>query len=206
MKSLRRNLMRGTLAATCGRLSHTPANAQSLSPMEARQIAEDAYIYGYSLITTEVPPAKTIPIVFVQITDPVAQDSSRAWRSPAATSPGLLASNSRSEPGGSTCSSSYAGSRPRRRHTQSAGSLLRALQSAVAAAGPAVGVEVTAAPVRDTGEIESAIEQIARKPNGGIIVPPDDFLQTHSKLITDLASRIGCRRCTEASATCRTAA
>jgi hypothetical protein len=31
-----------------------PANAQSPSPAEARQIAEDAYIYGYSLITTEV--------------------------------------------------------------------------------------------------------------------------------------------------------
>ncbi len=31
-----------------------PANAQSLSPTEARQIAEDAYVYGYSLITTEV--------------------------------------------------------------------------------------------------------------------------------------------------------
>ena len=30
------------------------AYAQSLSPAEARQIAEDAYIYGYSLITTEV--------------------------------------------------------------------------------------------------------------------------------------------------------
>ena len=31
------------------------ASAQSLSPAEARQIAEDAYVYGYSLITTEVP-------------------------------------------------------------------------------------------------------------------------------------------------------
>ena len=30
------------------------ASAQSLSPAEARQIAEDAYVYGYSLITTEV--------------------------------------------------------------------------------------------------------------------------------------------------------
>jgi hypothetical protein len=30
------------------------ANAQSLSPGEARQIAEDAYVYGYSLIATEV--------------------------------------------------------------------------------------------------------------------------------------------------------
>lgn len=31
-----------------------PAGAQSVSPTEARQIAEDAYVYGYSLITTEV--------------------------------------------------------------------------------------------------------------------------------------------------------
>lgn len=30
------------------------ARAQALSPDEARQIAEDAYVYGYSLITTEV--------------------------------------------------------------------------------------------------------------------------------------------------------
>lgn len=28
--------------------------AQSLTPAEARQIAEDAYVYGYSLMTTEV--------------------------------------------------------------------------------------------------------------------------------------------------------
>jgi hypothetical protein len=33
-----------------------PAKAQSLSPTEARQIAEDAYVYGYSLITTEITP------------------------------------------------------------------------------------------------------------------------------------------------------
>ncbi|MCA0301245.1 MAG: DUF1214 domain-containing protein [Proteobacteria bacterium] len=39
----------GLAAAASG-----PATAQSLSPAEAQQIAEDAYIYGYSLITTEV--------------------------------------------------------------------------------------------------------------------------------------------------------
>ena len=30
------------------------ASAQSLTPSEAKAIAEDAYVYGYSLITTEV--------------------------------------------------------------------------------------------------------------------------------------------------------
>ena len=31
-----------------------PVSAQVLPPAEARQIAEDAYVYGYSLISTEV--------------------------------------------------------------------------------------------------------------------------------------------------------
>ena len=47
--------MRATLAATFAvAFLVLPAGAQSLSPTEARQIAEDAYVYGYSLITTEV--------------------------------------------------------------------------------------------------------------------------------------------------------
>jgi len=41
------------IAAACSTLPLL-AHAQSPSPTEARQIAEDAYIYGYSLITTEV--------------------------------------------------------------------------------------------------------------------------------------------------------
>jgi hypothetical protein len=46
-------LSTGFVAAT-GVSMTVPAKAQSLSPTEARQIAEDAYVYGYSLITTEV--------------------------------------------------------------------------------------------------------------------------------------------------------
>jgi hypothetical protein len=41
-------------AAAAGVSMTAPAKAQSLSPTEARQIAEGAYVYGYSLITTEV--------------------------------------------------------------------------------------------------------------------------------------------------------
>ncbi|MCJ9700139.1 DUF1254 domain-containing protein [Bradyrhizobium sp. SHOUNA76] len=58
MKSTRRSFVNGAAAAS---LAFTvlngmplPANAQAVTPEEARQIAEDAYIYGYSLITTEV--------------------------------------------------------------------------------------------------------------------------------------------------------
>ena len=58
MKTSRKAFIHGVLAtgfaAAVGFTMSQPSYAQSLSPAEARQIAEDAYIYGYSLITTEV--------------------------------------------------------------------------------------------------------------------------------------------------------
>jgi hypothetical protein len=58
MNATRRFFMSASLAgglasAACLGIN-SPAGAQSLASAEARQIAEDAYIYGYSLITTEV--------------------------------------------------------------------------------------------------------------------------------------------------------
>src|SRR5262249_511681 len=41
-------------ASVAGLATTLPSYGQSLSLAEAKQIAEDAYIYGYSLITTEV--------------------------------------------------------------------------------------------------------------------------------------------------------
>ncbi|MBL8580063.1 MAG: DUF1254 domain-containing protein [Mesorhizobium sp.] len=53
----RRSFIRHALAtgvALLGLSVLQPAYSQALSPEEAQQIAEDAYVYGYSLITTEV--------------------------------------------------------------------------------------------------------------------------------------------------------
>jgi hypothetical protein len=50
----RRSLLAVTLTALSFFTATAPANAQSLSPAEAQQIATDAYVYGYSLVTTEV--------------------------------------------------------------------------------------------------------------------------------------------------------
>jgi hypothetical protein len=58
MTTNRRSFIREALAssfvATLCSAMPLFANAQPLSPVEARQIAEDAYVYGYSLVTTEV--------------------------------------------------------------------------------------------------------------------------------------------------------
>jgi len=56
MTADRRSFFRKTLGFAAAAFFAVPfsACAQSLSPAEARKIAEDAYVYGYSLITTEV--------------------------------------------------------------------------------------------------------------------------------------------------------
>jgi putative tryptophan/tyrosine transport system substrate-binding protein len=57
------------------------------------------------------------------------------------------------------------------------------------AAAASVATEVTSAPVRDTSTLESVIAAQAREPQGGLIVLPDYFTSAHRKEITSLAAR-----------------
>jgi putative ABC transport system substrate-binding protein len=52
-----------------------------------------------------------------------------------------------------------------------------------------VAVEVTAAPVRDTAEVEEAIAKLGRQPDGGLIVAPDVFTLVHYPLVIRLAQQ-----------------
>lgn len=57
------------------------------------------------------------------------------------------------------------------------------------AAAASFAVEAVAARVRDTSELESAIAAQARAPNGGLVVMPDTFTNAHRAEITSLAAR-----------------
>ena len=50
-------------------------------------------------------------------------------------------------------------------------------------------VEVIAAPVRDTSELESVVAAQAREPNSGLIGMPDSFMDVHRADVTSLAAR-----------------
>src|SRR6516164_963787 len=52
-----------------------------------------------------------------------------------------------------------------------------------------VAVEVTAAPVRNTVEVEKVLAKLARDPGGGLIVPPDVFNAVHHPLVIRLAQQ-----------------
>jgi putative ABC transport system substrate-binding protein len=59
----------------------------------------------------------------------------------------------------------------------------------VETAASSIGLKPTVTTVRDTGEIEDAIDRFAREPNGGLIIPGDPFTNIHRKLIITLAAR-----------------
>ena len=52
-----------------------------------------------------------------------------------------------------------------------------------------IAVEVTAAPVRDTAEVEEAVAKLGREPGGGLIVAPDAFTLVHYPLLIRLAQQ-----------------
>jgi putative ABC transport system substrate-binding protein len=57
------------------------------------------------------------------------------------------------------------------------------------AAVPSLAVEFKRAPVRDVTGIENAVADLAREPNGGVVVMPDAFTLTHLELIIALTAR-----------------
>jgi len=52
-----------------------------------------------------------------------------------------------------------------------------------------IAVEVTAAPVRDTAEVEKVLAKLGRDPGGGLIVAPDVFTIVHYPLFITLAQQ-----------------
>jgi putative tryptophan/tyrosine transport system substrate-binding protein len=61
--------------------------------------------------------------------------------------------------------------------------------SSIEAAAQTFGVKVAAAPVHSIAEIEPAIENFSRQPNGGLIFPGDSFANVHRKLIVEIAAK-----------------
>jgi putative ABC transport system substrate-binding protein len=59
----------------------------------------------------------------------------------------------------------------------------------VEAVAPRLGVQIFSAVVRDALEIEQAIDAIARKPNGGLLVQPTSLTTVHHERIISLAGR-----------------
>jgi putative ABC transport system substrate-binding protein len=62
-------------------------------------------------------------------------------------------------------------------------------QRAALALAPSLAIELVASPVQDAPDIERTIESFARVPNGGLVLPPDGTTTGHRDLIIALAAR-----------------
>jgi putative ABC transport system substrate-binding protein len=59
----------------------------------------------------------------------------------------------------------------------------------VETAAASLGVEVAMTPVHNTSEIERVLDWLAREPNSGLIMLPDNFTTIHRELIISLSAR-----------------
>src|SRR6516225_3186384 len=129
-----------------------------------------------------------IPIVFVQVSDPVVSgfvaslahpDGNITGFTPAETSMGgkLLEVLKEVAPGTNVVAIILSSASP-------AGA---AIWRAAEAVAPALGVRLTMSQVRDGTEIERAVQDFAQQSNGGLVVLADPVTNLHRKLIISLA-------------------
>jgi len=158
---------------------------------ELLALAPDIIVSHGSPATAALQEAtRTLPIVFVNVTDPVGA--------------GYVASLAR--PGGNATGFSYV-------EYGMSGKWLELLKEiaprvtraavlrdpslalgtgqlgAIQSVAPSLRIEITPIDVRDAGEIERTITDFARAPNGGLIVPASAGAFNHRKLIITLAAQ-----------------
>ena len=132
-----------------------------------------------------------IPVVFVQVSDPVAQGFVRSVAQPGGNLTGFsqyefsiggkwLNLLKEAAPGITQVAFMF---------NPDTSPQSKFFSRSVEAAASSMGVQMIAANIRSTADIETAMENFARQPNGGVILPTDSFARRHQKLIADLAGR-----------------
>jgi putative ABC transport system substrate-binding protein len=133
----------------------------------------------------------TVPVVFVAVSDPVAQGFVASMRQPGGNLTGFslyefsiggkwLNLLKEAAPGLARVAVMY---------NPDASPPSKLLMQAVEDAAPQFGLDAVALLVRTTADIEPALENFARKPNGGLMLTADSFTSLRQALIIDLAAR-----------------
>jgi putative tryptophan/tyrosine transport system substrate-binding protein len=154
-------------------------------------LAPDVLLASATAATTAlVQTTRTIPIVFVNVVDPVGAGFVQSMARPGGNATGFIPFE-------------YGmGGKWLERLKQVAPGVRRVavLQNpivvsrsgqlgAIEAVAPSLGVELSPFTVRDPGEIERAITRFAQAPNGGLIVVGAPSLETHHDVIVALAAQ-----------------
>ena len=133
---------------------------------------------------------KIIPVVFTQVADPVGQRLIDSLARPGGNATGLTNFEFAF---GAKWVELLAEFDPTVSHvtliTNPANENTAQFVKVIAAAGDTKKVEIRVASVRDTADIQDAIENCSKKPGGGLIIFPDGLLINHRESIVELAAR-----------------
>ena len=134
---------------------------------------------------------RTIPIVFVQVTDPVGSGFVASIPRPGGNVTGFI-TMAPTMPGKWVELLKEIAPRVNRvamLFNPTTATYFEYYLNPFKAAAPSFAVEAIDAPARDVSELESVIAAQARAPNGGLIAMPDSFLNAHRAEATSLAAR-----------------
>ncbi len=152
----------------------------------------DAILASTTINLTVIQEAtSTVPVVFVQVSDPVAQGFVASVRQPGGNLTGF--SLYEFSIGGKwlsllkTVAPSL--SRVAVMFDPDTSPQSKFFLQAIEAAAPSLGVQAVAAPVRAIADIEPALASFARQPNGGLILTSNAFNGLRNNLIADMATR-----------------
>ena len=138
---------------------------------------------------------KTVPVVFMQVADPVGQRLIDGLAHPGGNATGLTNFEFAF---GAKWIELLVELDPMISHvtliTNPANENTAQFVKVITAAGDTKKVAVRVASVRDAADIQDAIENCSKKPGGGLIIFPDGLLINHREPIVELAARIDCRR------------
>ena len=184
----------GPKAATFDSITAGPQAARKTSLKNAKELVElgpDVILTtGSAVVTRLIQATRTVPIVFTSVTDPVGTGFVDSLAQPGGNVTGFMQFEYSLSGKWLELLKEIAPSTTRaavlRDAAISAGSGQFAVIQAVA---PSVGMDIMPINVRDAGEIERAITNFARTPNGGLIATASALTVTHRKLIIALAAR-----------------
>jgi ABC-type uncharacterized transport system substrate-binding protein len=145
---------------------------------------------GNLIVGTLQRTTRTVPIVFVSVTDPVGGGIVESLARPGANTTGFAASEYGTSGKYLELLKQIAPRLTRVAVTRDPANTAGTAQFAVIqTAASSLGMEARPFDVHDAGEIERAIAAFARQPNSGLIVIPSALAQLHRDLIIRLAAQ-----------------
>ena len=150
----------------------------------------DAILAASTMNLTVIEQAtSTVPVVFVQVADPVTQGFVASMRQPGGNTTGFslyefsvggkwLDLLKEIAPGLARVAFMF---------NPDTAPYSKYFMPVMEAAATSLGMQINATPIQAAAEIEPALARFARQPNGGLMMPGDSFTRLHQTLIADLA-------------------